>query len=633
MKKLIALFLLATVALTARGASGDPQTLIQLVDYIGVDYAVAVRDGEVISEAEYREMREFASETDRLVGELPASPEKERLAALADQLARQIDDKVAPNEVATTAADIRNAVMAGYELTLAPRSVPSLERGETLFKQQCASCHGDTGRGDGPAAEGMEPAPTDFHDHERAMQRSLFGLYNTITLGVEGTAMPGFSHLPEADRWALAYYAGSLFSSDEAIERGRQLMANDDADVPRFSLETLSSRTPTELRDQFGEDSLAMLAYLRTHPDKAKRGRQDPLSVAIARLEESLAAARAGEKRRAESLAVSAYLDGFELAEAGLQSAAPDMVRRIETDMMNYRQAVRAGESPDALADRVAELTESIAETRDRMTETRLSGGVAFSSALVILAREGLEAILILGAIIAFMLRTGHREALRWIHAGWVGALLAGVATWAVSAYLIEISGSARELTEGITALLAAVILFYVGFWMHRNLNTRRWNRMLHEKVRKAMDKRSLWTLAFVSFVAVYREVFETVLFFQALWVQVAVDAQSMVVWGGVAAAALLAVAAWAIFRFGIRLPIRKFFGISSAIMFVLAIIFAGKGTAALQASGHLPVTSVTFPRIDLLGIYPNAQALGAQLLLILLGAALMAYNARTDRV
>lgn len=631
MKKLIALLVLAPLALTAR-ASGDPQTLIQLVDYIGVDYAVAVRDGEVISEPEYREMREFSSETERLVSELPASPEKDRLTTLAAQLSRQIEDKVAVDKVAATAADIRNAVMAGYDLTLAPGQPPSLERGETLFRQQCAACHGTEGRGDGPAAGGMEPAPTDFHDRERALQRSLFGLYNTITLGVEGTSMPGFSHLSEEDRWALAFYTGSLYPSDSAVARGEQLAAGESGDVPRFTLETLSSRTPAEIRDQFGGDGLAMMAYLRTRPGEAATGKREPLATAIARLEESLDAARAGEQRRAESLAVSAYLDGFELAEAGLQSAAPDMVRRIENEMMAYREAVRAGESPEALEARVTELTEAIGEARDRMTETRLSGSVAFSSALVILAREGLEAILILGAIIAFMLRTGQHAALRWIHAGWIGALLAGVATWAVSAYLIEISGSAREVTEGITALLAAVILFYVGFWMHRNLNTQRWNRMLHEKVRKAMDRRSLWTLALVSFVAVYREVFETVLFFQALWVQVAVDSQAMVVWGGVAAAALLAVAAWGIFRFGIRLPIRQFFGISSAIMFVLAVVFAGKGVAALQAAGHMAVTSVTFPRIDLLGIYPNLQALGAQLLLVLLGIALMAYNARTDR-
>src|SRR5690606_13761134 len=159
-------------------------------------------------------------------------------------------------------------------------------------------------------------------------------------------------------------------------------------------------------------------------------------------------------------------------------------------------------------------------------------------------------------------------------------------------------SGATRELTEGITALVAAGVLFYVGFWMHSKLNARRWQAFIEESVRAALNRRSLWALAGIAFVAAYREVFETVLFFQALWVQSGSPVTSRAVLGGFAAGAALIVAiAWAVFRFGVRLPLRQFFAVSAAVMITLAVIFTGKGMAALQEAGKLPLDPVDFPR------------------------------------
>jgi high-affinity iron transporter len=220
---------------------------------------------------------------------------------------------------------------------------------------------------------------------------------------------------------------------------------------------------------------------------------------------------------------------------------------------------------------------------------------------------------------------------LRWLHGGWIAALGLGVLTWIVSNYLVEISGATRELTEGITALTAAAVLFYVGFWMHSKLNARRWQAFIQSSVRAALDRRSLWALAGIAFVAAYREVFETVLFFQALWVQSSAPAASRAVLGGFAAGAALIVAiAWAIFRFGLRLPLKQFFAVSAAIMIALAVIFVGKGVAALQEAGKLPLDPVDFPRIDVLGIYPNWQSLAAQLLVLAAALALVVFTRRT---
>src|SRR5690606_36655546 len=144
-------------------------------------------------------------------------------------------------------------------------------------------------------------------------------------------------------------------------------------------------------------------------------------------------------------------------------------------------------------------------EARQALGGTELSPALAFLSSLIILLREGLEAVLVLAALIAFLVQTDRRDALRYVHAGWVTALVAGAATWAVSNYVITISGATREVTEGFTALVAAAVLFYVGFWMHGNANAKRWSTYLQSKVRRALDQRTLWTLGLLSFLAVYR--------------------------------------------------------------------------------------------------------------------------------
>jgi high-affinity iron transporter len=203
------------------------------------------------------------------------------------------------------------------------------------------------------------------------------------------------------------------------------------------------------------------------------------------------------------------------------------------------------------------------------------------------------------------------------------------VATWWVAAYVVDISGASRELTEGITALLAAAILLYVGLWLHNKLQAQRWKEFIESKVQGAFEGGTLWGIALVAFIAVYREVFETVLFYQALWLQAGRGGQHMVVVGFVVAAVALVVLSWLIFKFSVRLPLRAFFAINSVLLYALAVVFAGKGIAALQEAGQLPVTSITFPTIDLLGIYPNLQALGLQAALILVAVAVVVLSRR----
>jgi high-affinity iron transporter len=393
-----------------------------------------------------------------------------------------------------------------------------------------------------------------------------------------------------------------------------------------LSLNDAVTLSPAELSRSrpMGE---ALAFWIRNNPQHLFAGRTEPLQVSRDLLAQSFQLYRDGDREGAQTLAVTAYLEGFELIEAALSNVDSDLMRRAEAGMIAYRQGITRSVSPQELQALYDSAIALLKESDTALSGEALSPSVAFSGSLIILLREGLEIILVLAAIITFLVKSERSDALTYVHAGWVLALVAGVGTWAVSNYLFTISGSTREITEGVTALIASAILLYVGFWMHRNASARRWTQYLHSKIRTALDKRTLWTLALVSFLAVYREIFEIILFYQALWAQVAAEAHNAVFYGAVLAFVLLLLTTWLIFRFGMRMPLKQFFNISAVLVVTLAFIFAGKGVAALQEAGSLPATPVSIPTIELLGIYPNLQALALQALIVLVTIIAVVYE------
>ena len=183
-----------------------------------------------------------------------------------------------------------------------------------------------------------------------------------------------------------------------------------------------------------------------------------------------------------------------------------------------------------------------------------------------------------------------------------------GGLTWWLASYVVRISGATREMTEGVTALVAAAVLLYVGFWMHGKSQASRWQAFLETRLAGAMSGRTMRALGFVSFLAVYREVFETVLFYEALAAQAGPRSTMALTGGLAAAAATLLVLGWAIVRGSLRMPLALFFGVSAMLIGLLAVVFAGKGIAALQEAGYLPVHTVNIPAVPLIGLYPNAE-------------------------
>src|SRR5688500_16167185 len=269
--------------------AAEARNLLQLIDYVGVDYAGAVAGGQVIHAGEYAEMVEFARRIRDAVATLGGS---EALAADAEALAGSVARKAPPEQVAELTRRMERELMRVHPVPVAPRRAPDLARGALLFHQTCATCHGAEGRGDGPSAATLDPPPTDFHDLERAHQRSLYGLYNTITLGVAGTGMASFSHLPDEDRWALAFHVGSLFADEATLAAGGA--AWDDED-DRPSLREAVTSAPAELAATRPR-GVALAAWTRRHPEALFAGGPDPMTIALTKLAESAAAYAAGDR-------------------------------------------------------------------------------------------------------------------------------------------------------------------------------------------------------------------------------------------------------------------------------------------------------------------------------------------------
>ena len=615
----------------ARAQGNDVETAWRLLDYVAVDYGGAVRGGKVVSASEYAEMREFSASVAEKIGSLPDKPAKAGLVADSVRFKGFIERKASPEEVATAARALGSRLLAAYPVPLGPSHPPDLARGARLFAQNCASCHGATGDARTPIARQLDPPPIAFADRDRARQRSPFALYQVINQGLEGTAMQSFAQLPDADKWALAFQASRFAYPDALVTAGQRIWTGDPAvrsAVP--DLNALSSLSESQLAKDIGAGKAGpVIAYLRANPDVLV-AKTSTLSVARSRLNESLAAYRGGNRDEAKRLALAAYLDGFEPVEPMLSARNPTLLARVEQDMGQLRAGIAAGRDPNEIGAQVAQLQSLFDEAEASLAPDQASNASAFLGAFTILLREGLEALLIIVAMLAFLNKAERPELTRSVHVGWVGALGAGILTWWVATSLITVSGASRELTEGFGSLLAAAVLLFVGIWMHGKAQAGQWQRYIREKLHNALAKDSRWFLFSLAFIAVYREVFETILFFTAMAAEGGVGS---LIAGGLAGGAVLGAIAVAMLRFSRRLPIGKFFSYSSALVAVLAVVLAGKGVAALQEAGLISIHPLAaLPRISLLGLFPTLQGITAQiatLLALLLG---FAWNRRTSR-
>ncbi|WP_339348701.1 FTR1 family protein [uncultured Sphingomonas sp.] len=626
---LIALLVAIMLVSAASAQTTAPvQTAWRLLDYVAVDYPEAVKGGQIASPTEFAEMTEFSASARERISGLASSSAKADLIRRATALERLIAVKAPADAVGKAARSLAADLIAAYPVPLAPAVAPDFARGQALFEQHCGSCHGMSGDGKGPQSVGLDPAPIAFIDKARSRERSIFAFYQVLEQGIDGTSMVSFADRPPQDRWDLALYAGTFAFPASKVAEGERIWKSDAALRCRINMEKLVGMTPAALAADIGEERAdAVIAYLRRNPSVVIPQVAGILTLARARLDEAVTAYASGDRKGATNLALSAYLDGFEPVEPMLSARDSALMVRIEGAMAALRAAIANGTPPTTVRDQARALDTLFGEAEAALAPEQASSASSFFGAFTILLREGLEALLIVVAMLAFLRKAERRDVMPYVHGGWVAALVAGAATWAVATYAVEISGASRELTEGFGSVFAALVLLWVGIWMHGKSNADAWQRYIREKLTTALNARSAWFLFGLSFIVVYREVFETILFYAAIWTQ---GNGGAVLAGAGSAIAILAIIAWVMMRYSRTLPIGKFFAYSSALMALLAVVLIGKGVSALQEAGYLPVNPLgEFPRIEILGLYPTTEGIAAQAVMIALLALGFGFNRR----
>jgi high-affinity iron transporter len=580
------------------------------------EYRVGIADGKIVSPAEVDEAKLFLRESRRSAALLSVEV-RAAIVGQIDSLLSMVDRVAPPDSIDAHVSRLTSSVADRFGIALdqVPSQLPSLARGGAVYQTNCAGCHGGLGRGDGPLGRSLDPPPANLADAGALRDRSPLDYYRRITIGVVGTAMPAFeSRLSPSDRWAAAVYATLLRLPQGAGQVPTALQGF--ATTGRMSdakiLAALGERDSTQA-------ALARVAAVRSfQPDASATANAQVLSLVRTQIESTYALARVGDTS-ASTRAFDAYMT-FEQVERAVRAKNPGLAADLEASFAALRTRAAGGATISEL-DEIRRQLDAGLENAERTLGDQLSPTNLFLQSFVILLREGLEALLLVGALMTFLAKMGAAHRKRDINIGIGAAVGASLLTAFALETIFHLTPAKREALEGATMVVATAVLFYVSYWLLSKMEVAKWNHFVKSKVQDALTSGSGLALASAAFLAVYREGFETVLFYKALFITAGPTGGTLPILAGILLGSLMMVGVYiAINRFGLRLPLKPFFGITSAFLYYMAFVFAGKGIAELQEGGLLPTTIImNAPRVPALGIYPTIESLSVQGLLVLL--------------
>jgi len=589
------------------------------------EYRIGVRNGKIVADAEVEEARLFLTEAKRSAKLLPgttAASTTRQLEALLALVGRTGAPDSVDAGVRALGADMAKAL--GVSLDEVPSRTPSLARGAEIWQQQCSSCHGLVGGGDGPAAIGLTPKPAVLANAVLLADVTPLDFYRRVTIGVAGTAMPSYeSRLSADDRWAVSAYA-TLLRYPAAKGNVPEAFGTFGAHAQQSDAALLAALGAAS--DAAG---LGRLAAIRRHGDSGK-ATVDPVTIFATvrhQLDSAVALAQAGQGEAASSKAFDAYMT-FEQVERGVSAKAPALGKELEAAFAALRTRSIGGATSAEIVGIRSQLQVAL-ERAERTVADALSPMNLFTQSFFLMLREGLEAILIVGALITFLVKTGAGDRKRDIHVGVGAALFASVLTAVALETIFQIAPAQREALEGGTMVIATGFLFYVSYWLLSKMEVGKWTAFVKGRVGSAVSSGSTFALASAAFLATYREGFETVLFYKALFAAGGQGGSvSAVLAGMLLGSVALGIIYVAINRFGVRLPLKPFFAFTSAFLYYMAFVFAGKGIMELQEGSIVSTTLLPWaPRIPALGIYPTLESLSLQGVLFVLAVFALVWN------
>ena len=565
--------------------------IIMMLDIMAKEYDLGIKNGKIINAIEYEESQVFLEQSierfQSIISHMPDLKNAEQLKKKLQKLGTNLKDKIDPREVKIAVSTIQSQIIKelGIELRKTPPRAINIQNGRNIFKSNCAQCHGLTGSGDGPLASKLDPAPAVLSDPELTGNdhSTAYENFQVISVGIANTSMVAWSEfLPEEDLWDVTYFIRTF--------------SNENVELPVV----VTTANPSQTSDSI----------------------QQVVAGVIRALDKSIKIFKAGDLEQAAELAFDAYLN-YEGIETGLVTKNKDLGLRLESSFGRLRAEIKRG----ANVNHVEKINQNI-QNDLKQAQTILQQKVGFTGLFIqsfsIIVREGFEAILIVAALIAFLIKSKNKDKVKTIYQGVIIGIGASFLTAYILHEVLDISMARQELLEGWIMLVSVAVLFWVSYWLITKIETQKWQSYITTKMTQAITTGNIFALGMVAFFAVYREGFETVLFYKALYLY-AGNVNSGIIPGFVAGCIFLVFIFYLINKVGIQIPIKWFFGITSLLLYFMAFTFMGKGLHELQMGEALSLTPAYFsPEISWLGMYPTWETfIGQSLLLIIFLAGL----------
>ena len=555
------------------------------------EYDLGIKNGKIVNAIEYEESQVFLEQSlerfQSIVSHMPDLKNAEQLKKRLKNLRVHLKDKIDPREVKISVSTIQSQIIKelGIELRKTPPRAINIQNGRNIFKSNCAQCHGLTGSGDGPLASKLDPAPAVLSDPELTGNdhSTAYENFQVISVGIANTSMVAWSEfLPEEDLWDVTYFIRTF--------------SNENVELPVV----VTTANPSQTSDSI----------------------QQMVAGVIRALDKSIKIFKTGDLEQSAELAFDAYLN-YEGIETGLVTKNKGLGLRLESSFGRLRAEIKRG----ANVNHVEKINQNI-QNDLKQAQTILQQKVGFTGLFIqsfsIIVREGFEAILIVAALIAFLIKSKNKDKVKTIYQGVIIGIGASFLTAYILHEVLDISMARQELLEGWIMLVSVVVLFWVSYWLITKIETQKWQSYITTKMTQAITTGNIFALGMVAFFAVYREGFETVLFYKALYLY-AGNVNSGIIPGFVAGCIFLVFIFYLINKVGIQIPIKWFFGITSLLLYFMAFTFMGKGLHELQMGEALSLTPAYFsPEISWLGMYPTWETfIGQSLLLIIFLAGL----------
>lgn len=600
----------------------NARTLINILDYISLDYANAVRDGKIINLNEYNEMLDFTGQSINLFDSISREVKIDNKNMIEKQLSQVlslIKEKEDKQLVGSKAQEIKKQLLTLHLIDLSPQQYPDISKGRELYSANCQSCHGEKGAGDGPLSASFTPRPLSFLSDSFIQFIPPLQIFNTSRLGIKGTGMRAYDELSDKELWDIAFYVKSLPFQDEHAGKPDSLEKLFNQSKANISLSDISQLSDKELLEKSGKNhSREMLAAIRLHSPSGNEN--NSLSITLSFLDDALNLYKSNKPAEAEQKVIFGYLEGIEPVEHQLMATDGSIVPELESRMNAVRSAIKAHKPATEVEQKIEDAKVSIRKAMVLIDGQTYSFWFSFLIAASILLREGLEAVLIIITILGLLKSLKAKDAIKWVHYGWITAVIIGIASWFLTGWLISFGAQYREAMEAIGSLMAVVILLYVGFWLHNKTEAKKWKQFVEVRVTKLLDNKKMVGLAFISFIVVFREAFESVLFLSSLQMQVDEGSKNGIWMGALSSIIVVIILSKLLVQFSVKIPIQKLFKYSSIVILIFAVVLAGQGVHAFQEGGWVSVTGIPINfHSNVLGIYPTLETYAAQLIILLI--------------